>query len=116
MVDIGFVGKSLDLGDIDYGTFVLFYAWFLAPKVKYSLVADDFGFLMAERFFKGYSEEHKMIKLNEFLSLSEGKTISSRFLIDWTKSIERIKIPYRSQDDRNVKTKLFVVIVLKTVK
>ena len=35
-----------------------------------------------------------MIKLNEFISLSEGKTISRRFSIDWTKTFERTKIPH----------------------
>ena len=29
-----------------------------------------------------------MIKLNEGISLSEGKTVSGRFPIDWTKTFE----------------------------
>ena len=36
-----------------------------------------------------------MIKLDEYISLSEGKTVSGRFLIDWTKTFEGIKIPHR---------------------
>ena len=39
-----------------------------------------------------------MIKLNEYISLSEGKTVSGRFSIDWTKRFELIKIPHRKQD------------------
>ena len=38
-----------------------------------------------------------MIKLDEFISLSLGKTVSGRFSIDWTKTIEGIKIPHRKQ-------------------
>ena len=39
-----------------------------------------------------------MIKLDEYISLSEGKTVSGRFSIDWTKTFEGIKIPYRKQN------------------
>ena len=78
---------------------------------------DDFGVISAKRTFKGYSEEHRMIKVNEFLSLSERKTISGRFPFDWTKSIKRIKIPHQKQDcldsnngklckDCNIKTEM----------
>ena len=96
--DSEFVGKSLGLGKNDYGNSGIFYAWFLAPKIKYCLVIDDFGTISAKRTFKGYSEEHRMIKLDEYISLSEGKTVSGRFSIDWTKSFEGIKIPHRKQD------------------
>ena len=38
-----------------------------------------------------------MIKLNEYISLSEGKTFFGRFSIDWTKTFESIKIPHTKQ-------------------
>ena len=98
LVDKGFVGKSLGLSKNDYGNSGIFYAWFLAPKIKYCLVIDDFGIISAKRTFKGYSEEHRMLKLDEYISLSEGKTVSGRFSIDWTKTFEGIKIPHRKQD------------------
>ena len=93
LVDNGFVGESLGLGKIDYGNSGKFYAKFLAPKIKYCLVIDDFGVISAKRTFKGYSEEHGMVKLDENISLSEGKIVSGSFLIDWTKTFEGIKIP-----------------------
>ena len=98
LVEKGYVGKSLGKGKNDYGDSGIFYAWFLAPKIKYCLVIDDFGIISAKRTFKGYSEEHRLIKLNEYISLSEGKTISGRFSIDWTKPFEGIKIPHRKQN------------------
>ena len=97
-VDKGFVGTSPGLGKNDYGDSGNFYAWFLAPKIKYCLIIDDFGDISAKRNFKGYSEEHRMIKVNEYISLSEGKSESGRFSIDWTKTFEGIKIPHRKQD------------------
>ena len=39
-----------------------------------------------------------MIKLTEFISLSEGKTVSDRFSIDWVETFEGIKIPHRKQN------------------
>ena len=98
LVDNGFVGKSLGLGENDCGNSGIFYALFLSPKVEFCLGIDDFGVISAQRMFKGYSEEHRMIKLNEFISLSEGKSVSGRFSIDWTKTFEGIKIPHRKQD------------------
>ena len=98
LVDKGYVGKSLGLGKNDYGNSGISYAWFLAPKIKYCLLIDDFGVISAKRTFKAYSEEHRMIKLDEYISLSERKTVSGRFLIGWTKTFEGIKLPHRKQN------------------
>ena len=35
LIDNGFVGKSLGLGENCYGNSGFFYAWFLTPKIKY---------------------------------------------------------------------------------
>ena len=59
---------------------------------------DDFGVISAKRNLKGYSEEQRMMKLDEDISLSEGKDLSGRFSIDWTKTFEGIKNPVRKQD------------------
>ena len=88
LVDNGFVGKSVGLGKNHYGNLGIFYAWFLAPKIKYCLVIDDYDGISAERTFKGYSEGHRKIKLNKFISLSEGKTVFGKFSIHWTKTFE----------------------------
>ena len=98
MVDNGFVCNCVGLVKNDSGSSGRFFAWFLAPKIKSCLVIDDFGVISARRTFKGYSEENSMIKLDEYISLSEGKTVSGRFVIDWTKTFERIKLPHRKQD------------------
>ena len=39
-----------------------------------------------------------MIKLDEYISSSEGKSVSGRFLIDWTKTIEGIEKQHRNSD------------------
>ena len=88
----------------------------MAPKIKYCLVIDDFGVILAKTTFKGYSEELRFIKLIEFISCSEGKTVSDRFSIDLTKTFERIKVPHRKQDCLDCDNGKTVVIVLKIVK
>ena len=112
LVDKGFVGKSLGLGKIYYGNSGIFYAWFLALKIKYCLVIDDYGVISAKRTFKGYSEEHRMIKLDEYISILEGKTVSGRFSIDWTENFQEIKKPHRKQNCIDCNNKNFVMIVL----
>ena len=52
LVEKGFVGKYLGLGKIHYGNSGKFYAWFLAPKIKYCLVIDGFGVISAEKNFQ----------------------------------------------------------------
>ena len=39
-----------------------------------------------------------MIKFEKYISLSEGKIVSGRFSIDWTKTFEGIKTQNRKQD------------------
>ena len=65
--------------------------------MKFCLVIDDFGVISAKRTSKGYSEEHRMIKLNEYIWLSEGKTVSGRFWIDWTKTFLGMKKTHKKQ-------------------
>ena len=60
LIDNGFVGKSLGLGENCYGNSGFFYAWFLTPKIKYCLVIDDFGVISAKHLFKDFFQEHRM--------------------------------------------------------
>ena len=38
------------------------------------------------------------MKLDEYLLLSEGTTVSAGISIEWTKALEAVKIPHRKQD------------------
>ena len=75
LVDNGFIGKSHGLSNNGYGNLRIFYAWSFAPNIKYCLVIDDFGVISALPTFEGYSEEHRKIKLDEFITLLERKTV-----------------------------------------
>ena len=54
--------------------------------------------ISAKRTFKGFSEEQRMLKVEEFISLSEVKTVFGRFSIDWTQTKKGIKIQRSKQD------------------
>ena len=97
MVDKGFVGKSTGVGENDFGSSGISCTLFLGRIIKYCVLIDDSGVISAERTFKDYNEEHRFIKLEEFISLSEKETVSSRFSIDWTKTFEVVEIPHRKQ-------------------
>ena len=64
-VDNGLAGKSLGLGKNDNGNAGFFYAWFLAPKIKFCSVIKDYGVISVKRSFEGYSEKHWLIKLDD---------------------------------------------------
>ena len=70
LVDNGSVGKPLGLFKNIYGNLGIFYGRYPAPKMRFCLVIDDFGNILTERTFKGYSEKHRRIKLNEFIAIA----------------------------------------------
>ena len=48
LVEKGYVGKYLGRGKNDHGDSGIFFAWFLAPKIKYCLIVDDYGIISAK--------------------------------------------------------------------
>ena len=88
LVENGYVGNYLRLGKNEYDDSGIFYAYFLAPKINYCLVINDHAVISAKRCFEGCSDEHRTIKFNDFISLSEGEIVSGRFPNDWTKRLK----------------------------
>ena len=76
LVDNGSVGIFLGWGKSDYGNSGLFHAWFLSPK---KVLSTDWWFWCHFGVTsKVYSEEHRIVKMNKFVSLSERKTFSGK--------------------------------------
>ena len=67
MVNKRFVGKSLGHGKKVYGSSGVIYLLFLGPKNKFCLLIVDFAVISAGKTFKGYSEVHKMTKLEIYI-------------------------------------------------
>ena len=61
-------------------------------------MTDDFVVISLKRTFKGFSEEYRKTKLNEFLSSLEEKSSCTGFSNDWRKSFEGIEKPHQKQD------------------
>ena len=110
MVDKGLVGKTIGLGKNDFGNSGKIYAWFLAPRIKCYLVIDDFGVILAKGSFERYSEEHRRIKLKEYISLSEGNIFFGDFRLIGQNRLMKSK--YHTEKIECY----FAVIVLKTMK
>ena len=100
--------KSLGVNKNNYGDAGMFCACFMAPKLKYCLVFNNYRVISSKRSFRGYIFEHRMIKLNDFISLSGKKTVSGRFSTDWTKTFEGIKLPHRNQDCLDCNNEIFL--------
>ena len=66
----------------------------------------DFGVILAGKIFKGFREEDRMLRRIEYVSLSEGRSVSGIYSIDWTKLIDGIKLPHRKQDCLGCKNEL----------
>ena len=109
LVENGFDAKDLGLGKNEYGDSGMFKCMVSSPENRVLLSS-------AETTFEGYSEEQRMIKLNEFTPLSERKTISGRFSIDCTKSFERIRILHRKRHCWECKGELLCINCVETRK
>ena len=72
--------------------------------------------ISAKRTFKGNSKEHGMIKLNDFMSLSEGGTVSGKFCIDWTKTLEGVKRLHRKVGCLDLKDRIFCNVCIIKLK
>ena len=80
-----------------------------SSEKKYGLLIDGFAVVSANRTFKGYSEEHRIIEPNEFISLSDFQLIGEICL-------KESKYHNEILDVWNVKNNCFLVIVVKNIK
>ena len=51
-------GKNLCQGKNDYKSGGIFYALFLAPKIKYVLTIDEFGIIQQHMTFRGFNDSN----------------------------------------------------------
>ena len=61
----GLVGDDLCHGRNDYKSGGIFYALFLAPKIKYCLTVDQNGIIQEQKTFKGVNCFEGLFKRNQ---------------------------------------------------
>jgi hypothetical protein len=107
MEEEGFIGNDLCQSKNDYGTSGIIFSLFLAPKVKYCIVINEFGQLEEKFTFKGLSDEcsgekNKDFNIKSFMDMQIGQTLKSKQNKPWKKSLEMgVMIP--DKDDTIIK-------------
>ena len=80
------VGKNLCQAKNDYKTGGIFYALFLAPKIKYCLTINDLGIIEQHMTFKGFIDSKRLLDRSQYFDMWEGKKISAMLPRSWKKS------------------------------
>ena len=96
LIDQGLIGKDLGQSKNGYGDSAgIVYGLFLAPKVKYCIIIDEFGILSAKTTFKGYNQKMNAITFKDYLNLECGQSIKNISKLKWKREITGIQIPHR---------------------
>ena len=67
------VGEELCQCKNDYKTGGIFYALFLAPKIKYCLTLDDYGIIQEHKTFKEFNDSKRLLDRSQYFKMIEGK-------------------------------------------
>ena len=92
----GLVGKNLLRGKNDYGDGGIFYALFLAPKIKYCLIINKYGIINEKKCFKGVTNVLEKLNRKEFFNMADGKNLIAEVSLNWKKSFsQKVVIPHK---------------------
>ena len=86
------VGENFCLGKIDYKTDGIFYALFLAPKIKYVLTIDVYGIFQQHMTFKGFNDSKRLSDRSQYFDMLDGKKITAMLPRSWKKSFNNAVI------------------------
>ena len=82
------VGEELCQGKNDYKTGGIFYALFLAPKIKYCSTIDGYGIIQEHKTFKGFNDSKRLLDRSQYFKMIEGGKISAMLPRSWKKSFD----------------------------
>ena len=96
------VGDELCQGKNDYKTGGIFYALYLAPKIKYCLTIDNYGIIQEHKTFKGFNDSNRLLDRSQYFKMKEGKIISAMLPRSWKKSFDSgiiipVKMRFRNE-------------------
>ena len=67
------VGERLCQGKIDYKTGGIFYGLVLAPKIKFSLIIDDYGITEKYKTNKEFNNSKRLLDRSQYFKMIQGK-------------------------------------------
>ena len=98
----GLVGKNLLQGKNDYKDGGIWYALFLAPKIKYCLTVNRYGVIDEHKTFKGFKDVKDVLDRKEYFKMFEGDKLIAKVPLSWKKSSSQgVVIPHKMRNCNN---------------
>ena len=85
----GLVGKNQLQGKNDYKERGIWYALFLAPKMKYCLTINKYGVTDEHRTFKGFTNVSDNLDRKEYFNMANGGKLIAKVPLSWKKSFSQ---------------------------
>ena len=96
LIEKNLVGKNLLQGKNDYGDGGIFYALFLAPKIKYCLTINKNGIIDEKKCFKGFTNVSDKLDRKEYFKMADGGNLIAKVPLSWKKSFSQgVIIPHK---------------------
>ena len=89
-----YVGDEMGQRKNIYGDGGIFYALFLAPKIKYFSTSNEYGISREKKKFKGYQDVVSALE-KKLLDPQSGMTVKHELPLSWKKSFSSGVIPTR---------------------
>ena len=82
----GLVGKALLQGKNDYNDGGIWFALFLAPKIKYCLTINKDGVIDEDKTSKGFTNVFDNLDRKEYFTMFNGDDLIAKVSLSWKKS------------------------------
>ena len=93
------IGKNLAQGKNDYGNGGIFYALFLAPKIKYCLTINEYAVINEHKCFKGFTNVSDNLNRKEYFKMGNGDNLVAKVPLSWKKSFSQgVVIPHKMRN------------------
>ena len=83
-------------GENEYKDCGIFYALFLAPKIKYCLTINKYGVFDEHKTFKGFTNVSDNLDRKKYFKMFEGDKLIAEIPLSWKKSFSYdVVIPHK---------------------
>ena len=95
----GLVGEKLSRVNNDYKESGIWFALFLAPKIKYCLTINKYGIIDEHETFKSFTNVSDNLDRKEYFKMFNGDKLAAKVLLSWKKSFSvSIVLPYKMRN------------------
>ena len=95
----GLVGRKLLQGKNDYKDVGIFYALFLAPKIKFCLTINKYGVIDEHKTFKGFTNISDNLDREEYFKMLNGDKLFAKVPVSWKESFSMgVVIPHKMRN------------------